>query len=187
MRPSVRSDARFRRLYDESFAQIRTYCLRRLPPSEVNDAVADVFLVAWRRIDKAPDGDDARLWLYGIARNVVRNVDRSIRRRSRLRGRLGGLAANADPTPEAVVVRRAEDEEVLRKLEDLRPIDREVLRLSVWEQLGNNEIATVLDIDPHAVTMRLRRARRRMARGLGIESPISPSVKPQPANERGEL
>ena len=149
--------------------------------------MADVFLVAWRRIDNAPEGDDARLWLYGIARNVVKNVDRSIRRRSRLRGRLGGLAANADPTPEAVVIRRAEDEEVLRKLEDLRPIDREVLRLSVWEQLGNNEIATVLDIEPHAVTMRLRRARSRMARSLGIEVPPPSSFRPQPANKRGEL
>ena len=115
MKRSPGSDARFRRLYDNSFEPIRSYCIRRLPVSEVNDAVSDVFLVAWRRIDEVPQGEEARLWLYGIARNVVRNAERSRRRRARLQGRLESLSPTTGPTPESVVVRRAEDEEVLRR------------------------------------------------------------------------
>lgn len=154
--------------------------------SEVNDAVADVFLVAWRRIDEVPSGDEARLWLFGIARNVVRNADRSRRRRSRLHDRLESLSPNTGPTPEAIVVRRAEDEEVLLALEGLRPMDREVLRLSIWEQLGNKEIAEILGIEPHAVTMRLGRARKRMGKRLRIETATVRDVQAMPIGERSE-
>lgn len=184
VRQSPRADVRFRRLYDENFLPVRSYCLRRIPVSEVNDAVADVFLVTWRRIDEAPSGDEARLWLYGIARNVVRNADRSRRRRARLQGRLESLAPNTGPTPESIVVRRAEEEEVLQALEGLRPMDREVLQLSIWEQLGNNEIATVLGIEPHTVTMRLGRARKRMAKRLRIETGAVRRVRSTPIGER---
>ena len=55
MARSPRTDAKFRRIYDGHFVAIRSYCLRRLPASEVSDAVAEVFLVVWRRIDDVPD------------------------------------------------------------------------------------------------------------------------------------
>ena len=82
MARSPRTDAKFRRIYDGYLVAIPSYCLRRLPTSDANDAVAEAFLVVWRRIDDVPDGDEASLWLYGIAHNVVRNVDRAARRRS---------------------------------------------------------------------------------------------------------
>jgi DNA-directed RNA polymerase specialized sigma24 family protein len=33
--------------------------------------VAETFAIAWRRVDAIPAGDQARLWLYGVARNVL--------------------------------------------------------------------------------------------------------------------
>lgn len=187
MARSPRTDAEFRRLYDEHFVAIRSYCLRRLPVAEVNDAVAEVFLVVWRRIGDVPEGDAATLWLYGIARNVVRNVDRSTRRRTRLEGRLRPFEQRSAIDPETVVVRRSEDGELLEKLAKLRPADQEVLRLSVWEELTNAEIAEVLGIDAHAVTMRLSRARNRLAGRLGMDkTPKRMRTDPQPVGEGGE-
>jgi RNA polymerase sigma-70 factor (ECF subfamily) len=43
--------------------------------------VAETFTVAWRRIADVPSGQDARAWLYGVARRVLANHDRAIRRR----------------------------------------------------------------------------------------------------------
>ena len=184
---SPKSDAAFRTVYDRCFPAIRSYCLRRLPPGEANDAIAEVFLVAWRRIDNAPPVDEAQLWLYGIARNVIRNSQRADRRRLRLRAKAQGVRATSEPDPETIVVRRSEDDEVLHALDALRPMDREVLRLSIWEELTNAEIAGVLNLDPHAVTMRLTRARKRMARQLGIdELPTSNRIDPQPIGQGGE-
>jgi len=155
--------------------------------SEVNDAVAEVFLVLWRRIDDAPEGDDAPLWLYGVARNVVRNTHRSVRRRTRLNGKLGPLQRAVEPDPEMLVVRRSTDNEVLKALSELRQADQEILRLSFWEDLTNIEIATVVGIEPHAVTMRLGRARNRLARRLGMDQREQRTwADPQPVGKGGE-
>lgn len=189
---SPKSDTEFRQVYDECFPAIRSYCLRRIPAGDVNDAIAETFLVAWRRFDDAPRGSETRLWLYGIARNVVRNSQRSDRRRLRLHTKVQGLRPTPDIDPETIVVRRSEDEQVLRALAALRPADREVIRLSIWEDLSNTEIAIVLGIDPHAVTMRLTRARKRVAHNLGIhEATTSVTTSrvrtdPQPIGEGGE-
>ena len=71
MAQSLATDAEFRRFFDEYFAEVRSYCLRRLPVADANDAVSEVFLVVWRRRHTAPD--DVKPWLFAIARNVVRN------------------------------------------------------------------------------------------------------------------
>ena len=187
MTRSPRTDAKFRRIYDEQFMAIRSYCLRRLPMSEVNDAVAEVFLVVWRRIDDVPDGDEARLWLYGIARNVVRNTLRSARRRTRLVGKLGPIQQTTGPDPEMLLVRRSADNDVLDALAELRRAVLEILRLSFWEGLSNTETATVLGIEPHAATMRLGRARNRLGSRLGMErTRHNTRTDPQPVGRGGE-
>ena len=43
----------------------------------------------------------------------------------------------------------------------MRPDEAELLRLWAWEQLGPAQIATVLDLTPNAVSIRLHRARGR--------------------------
>ncbi len=77
-------DTRFREVYDATFDDVRRFCLRRLPAADVNDAVAEVYLVAWQRLHRVPRGDEMLPWLYGVARNVVRHAERGNRRRLRL-------------------------------------------------------------------------------------------------------
>ena len=63
-------EARFDRLFDLHHDAVQVYCLRRLPTDDVNDAVAEVFLVAWRRIDEAPNGRERyRRGCSGLARD----------------------------------------------------------------------------------------------------------------------
>ena len=61
-------------MFESHHEAIQRYCFRRLPASDANDAVAEVFLVAWRRIADAPAGDGQLPWLYGIGRNVVASM-----------------------------------------------------------------------------------------------------------------
>jgi RNA polymerase sigma-70 factor (ECF subfamily) len=150
-------------MFDAHRASIWSYCFRRLPGDDVQDAVADVFLHAWRRIDQAPDGDGRLLWLYGIARNVVRNARRSGTRRRRLRDRARALAGSESDDPAAQVVRRAEDQELLQAVDRLDPLARELLRLRTWEELTLAEIATVTGMSTRAVESRLARIRKRLA------------------------
>ena len=164
---SPSSDARFRRLFEEHADAMRSYCIRRLERHAVDDAVADVFAIAWRRWDKVPTDDGALPYLYGVARNVVRNHQRAARRHARLATRARSVAAVGTQTgPEAQVVVRQEERIVLEAMEQLRPADQELLRLRAWEELSRHDIAATLDISPGAVDMRLNRAMKRMATAL---------------------
>ena len=169
MAPSRADEMRFRRLYDGNLDPLRRYCFRRLPVDEVDDAVAEVFLVAWRRMNDVPDGDEARLWLFGIARNVVRNQRRSERRQRRLASRVRRSEHGVVDDPGVEVVRRADYQETLDCLSTLRERDQEILRLAAWEELKPAEIGRVVGIDAHAASARLSRARDRLAGALDMD------------------
>lgn len=58
------------------------YFLRRLDPEDAADAAAEVMAIAWTRVQALPTAaEEARMWLFGIARNVLLHAQRgSIRR-----------------------------------------------------------------------------------------------------------
>ena len=179
-------DAMFRQVYDTHVAAVRDYCFRRLPASEANDAVAEVFVALWRRIDEMPDNEERKLWLVGIARNVVRNAHRSSRRRRRLDGKVSSLSVEHEPGPEVVVVRHYEHEALLSALAHLGPSDQEILRLRAWEELSSGEIAEVMGLTIRAVDTRLSRARQKLARRAGVSRPTRPAGSPSPVEQGGE-
>jgi RNA polymerase sigma-70 factor (ECF subfamily) len=140
--------------------------MRRLPVSDANDAVAEVFLAAWRRLDDVPADGAALPYLYGIARNKVFNAQRSAGRRARLERRAVAAAADSVPGPESVVMAKAESDAVDAALAALRPDDREIILLRSWEELTGPQIAEVLGISPAAAHKRLARALDRLASQL---------------------
>lgn len=178
-------EAHFRRLFDLHRAAIQGYCFRRLPASDANDAVAEVFLVAWRRISDAPNGDGELPWLYGIGRNVVANAMRSARRSVRLRVRLASTSPQYDAGPELITVRNMEESDALDALARLRPEDQEIIRLRTWEELPNEQIASVLGLSVRAVESRLTRARRKLETMLETPSARPSNVRPIPIEKEG--
>ena len=176
----------FRSLYDRYFDDIARYCLRRLSRDDAHDAVADVFLVAWRRIEDMPSGDAALPWLYGVARNVVRNAKRSGRRSRRLTAELSSDATQPTLSAEVHVVHRAEYDAVLSALGRLRPADREVIRLRAQEGLTVPEIALVLGCSNEAAKKRVARALRRLRRTASVDEAKSLQSIPRATNEGGD-
>ncbi len=53
-------------------------------------------------------------------------------------------------------------------LDELGDVDREILRLAAWEDLPHAQIAEVLDLTVSAVSVRLHRARGRLAGVLDV-------------------
>ncbi len=148
-------------LYEEHARVILAYALRRLPnAADAEEAAAETFVVAWRRLGDRPGTGDALPWLYAIARRVVANHHRAAERRERLRVRVRDQAiSEVAPGPEAESL-------VMDVLMEMRADDRELLRLVAWEALNHAEIAVVLGISPNAVAIRLYRARIRFERAL---------------------
>lgn len=152
----------FREVFEAHGDAIARYCLRRLSPPDAQDAAAEVFLVAWRRIEEMPVGDDALLWLYGVARNVVRNSHRARGRAERLSGRLRREPLYADPGPEMQIVRREEEQELVAAMQRLSNDDQEVLRLRAYERLTIPQISQVVGCSEEAAKKRVKRALKRL-------------------------
>jgi len=176
-------EARFTVLYEKHYDEVLAYCTRRTGRTDADDATADVFAVAWRRIDEI-EWNTVRPWLYGIARGVLANSWRTGRRRKRLFGRVSGLAPEPSDLPEVQVVRRAQDEEVLGAVRRLKPADQEILLLAAWEELSAPEIARTIGISVSAAEQRLHRAKQRLTKALQSTSP-APDSSPRAADEGG--
>lgn len=169
-------EQRFTVLFQHTHAALLAYAVRRVAdPSDAADVVAEAFLVAWRRIDEVPDGPDARPWMFGVARRVLANAQRGERRRHALADRLRLEIADAVPSPDVAVA--TDVEWAMRRLDE---DDREVLRLTAWEQLARDEIALALGVSRGAVRMRLHRARRRLAAVLAEYGPPASPPGPTP-------
>ena len=158
------SRARFETLYRAHCGAVRAFAHRRTHPAVADDVVAEVFVLAWRRLDTAP-GDELP-WLLGIARGVLANRRRGEARQQALRDR---LAASAVPGAELELDDSGGDSDVMRALRSLSRLDQEVLLLVAWDGLDRIQAAKVLGITPGLFSVRLHRARRRLERVLASQ------------------
>jgi len=150
---------RFEALYAATREPILAYLLRRVDqPEDAADLLADVYLVAWRRIDEVPRGDGARMWLYGVARRQLANHRRGDRRRTALASELAGALRSVTPPDDGGRLAAA--------LATLDETDRELIMLSAWDGLTSAEIGMLLGIRAATVRVRLHRARRRLEHAL---------------------
>ncbi|MBA2700635.1 MAG: sigma-70 family RNA polymerase sigma factor [Chloroflexi bacterium] len=152
------SESRFTAAFEAHHRRVLAYALRRVPSeSDAEDAVAETFAVAWRRVGQMPDVE-ALPWLLAIARRVISNQRRGTNRRSRLASRLKG---ELRPTSAHDV-----DSPALDALARLPPDDQELLRLLAWDGVSQAEAGLVLRISANAVAIRLYRARKRFGQEL---------------------
>jgi RNA polymerase sigma-70 factor (ECF subfamily) len=172
-------EERFDELYRHNYRMIERYVRRRVDDPTVSDVVAEIFTVAWRRINEVPT-TDAKLWLFAVGRNVVANHVRGSGRAYRLTEKVAANTArfaedHADDVAERLTVAAAFDR--------LGPGDQEVLRLVAWEGLTLRQAAAVLGCGVAAVAMRLNRARRRLRRSLLLPEP---ATRPTDLTRKGQ-
>jgi RNA polymerase sigma-70 factor, ECF subfamily len=154
-------ETRFRRLCEAHTAAVLAYALRRVSREDAGDAVAETFLVAWRRLDEL-DERSALPWLYAVARKVLLSQQRATRRQRAIAERV----AAAEPSSPPEAPRTSGSAQLLHALADLSEKDREVLLLAAWEELPGIEAARALGCSTTAYRIRLHRARRRLRERL---------------------
>ena len=165
-----RAQLEYERLYRIHAQAVYAYCLRRTTTDEAKDAMADVFVVAWRRFEVMPKGDGALPWLYTVAKNVLSDKQRSARRRDRLFVKAVSDFEAAVPGPEAQIVRKSEHEAVVSALGRLPERDREMILLVEWEGLSREKVAEMMYLSRSAIDKRMSRAYERLAKSLGARS-----------------
>jgi RNA polymerase sigma factor (sigma-70 family) len=155
---------RFTGLYDRCYRNVLRYALLHAEPGSAEDVTSEVFLIAWRQLPAVPEPELP--WLLGVARNLLRQQADARRRRHLLAGRIAALTTEADliawDSGEHVVERAA----ALEALASLAERDVEALTMITWHGLDVPAAAAVVGCSPHAFTVRLHRARRRLARAV---------------------
>jgi RNA polymerase sigma factor (sigma-70 family) len=155
---------RFEQFFAANREAVLGYLLRRTGDRhDAADLLADTFLVAWRRLDDVPTGDETRPWLYGVARRVLANHHRGEGRRHALADRLRSELTETGDDPAPTLTDNSPAAVAFRSLPEQ---DRELLSLVAWEELDTAQIAITLGITRNAVRIRLHRARKRFAKLL---------------------
>jgi len=154
----------FEALYRRTRLDVLNYLLRRTTDREdAADLLAEVYVVAWRRRDTRPIGDQARPWLFGVARYVLAEHARGqVRRREAADGLRALLAECPDlVTPNDPAHERREA--ALRSaLATLPELDQELVTLTTWDGLSTADAAAVVGISAGGARVRLHRARSRL-------------------------
>jgi RNA polymerase sigma factor (sigma-70 family) len=158
---------------------VHAFLARRAGRQAADDLLGEVWVRAFGgRAGFDPGHDDARPWLYGIARNVLRAHWRAGRPADRA-NRVG--VAEAEDPWDAVIDRldsaaAAGSRELAGAVRALPPEEREVLLLVAWEQLTPSQAAAVLGIPAGTARSRLHRARAALR-------PVLAGAGPQTAGE----
>jgi RNA polymerase sigma factor (sigma-70 family) len=152
--------------YDRYAMPLYSYCRSLLrEPADAADAVQDTFLVATAKLRDLRDRAKLRSWLYAVARNECL-------RRLRAGTALSALDEATDVPAEGaeigVATERAEVQQLVRAaIGGLNPGERDVIELSLVQELDGDEIADALGVSRNHAHALLSRARSQLERSLG--------------------
>ena len=169
--------AALERLFATHAGAVRAYARRRVDPAAADDAVSEVFVIAWRRLDDVPP--DPLPWLLACARRVLLHQQRRRGRDVALQTRLTAM-----PRAEASVSR---DGSLAQAFSALSEQDRELLLLIAWEGLDTAQAAHVLGCSRNALAVRLHRARKRFAAALRIADGPGPEGRDNQPKEVSDV
>jgi RNA polymerase sigma-70 factor (ECF subfamily) len=157
--PSADREERFARLVREHGDAVHRYLRRRYTggdATDVEDLLADVMTVAWRRLDDVPPDAEAP-WLFGVARRRLSNARTRRTRRDRIMAPV--RPRSAAPAAEDVALAELGLREALAALPEK---EREALTLTAWEGLSPDELAVALGVSVNAAAIRLSKAKAKL-------------------------
>lgn len=150
----------FGRLFATYAGRVKGYLLRLGAPGPVaEDLAQDAMVAIWRRAASFdPTKAKASTWIYVIARNAW--IDKLRREKTELAYRSVTIVSeeSEDEAPDAASIRGQTEEQIEAALATLSEDQRQVVRLSFFEDRPHSEIAERLSLPLGTVKSRLRLA-----------------------------
>jgi len=152
----------FGRLYELYAPMVHGILLARVPRTEVEDLVQDIFLHAFRKLTTLRDANAFGGWLAMITRNRAMDFHRNAR-------------ATVEVKEEHAVGdrrKRAKAEEILNVIRSLPDAYRETLALRLVEGMTGPEIASRTGLTAASVRVNLHRGMKLLREKLGIQGAV---------------
>jgi RNA polymerase sigma-70 factor (ECF subfamily) len=165
----VMDEEEFRRFYERTARPLWSYLSRITGSSqEADDALQEAYYRFYRAAARHETETHRRNSLFQIATNVVRDSARRAKRHEDVpledEAAAGSLPASRIPTPEHHAAMRTD---LARGLQQLEPMQREMLWLAYAQGASHEEIAAILGLRAVSIRTLLLRARRKLAGILG--------------------
>ena len=141
----------FARIYETHVDRVYRYLLSRLgQPADAEDVTAEVFIRAMKALPSyKPRGTPLMAWLYRIAHNQAVNWGKT--RSRRRENSLEDLFVRSSDDPEREALDRASFAEAEREMEQLTPLQRQVLSLRFAGELSIAETGKIMKRSQGAV------------------------------------
>ncbi|MCY1059324.1 sigma-70 family RNA polymerase sigma factor [Nannocystis sp. SCPEA4] len=157
--PHVERTRKFQAIYRREFEFVWASARRfGVPPEAVDDAVQEVFLTAYRRLDHLEYEVSPRGWLYGVTRRIAARYRRSASRRARRAEALQLVW----PPPASPHQRVDAAQQLDHLLGGLGPGNRVVFEMVELLGMSGPEVAAELGEPLNTVYSRLRLARAQL-------------------------
>jgi len=165
----VMDEEEFRAFYERTSRPLWAYLSRITGSSqEAEDALQEAYYRFYRAGAQHESESHRRNSLFQIATNVVRDAARRARRHEDVpleaESPAAELAVSDAPTPERQAAMRTD---LARGMQQLEPMQREMLWLAYAQGASHEEIAEILGLRTVSIRTLLLRARRKLAGILG--------------------
>lgn len=159
---------------DDNRRDLLRYLRRRVAePEDAADLLGRVFLAVWEQGTRVPTTDrDARMWCFGIARNMLREHRRGVARQVALADDLRAHlrhAPHAQDGADTQAERNLAATDVRHALSRLDERSRELVMLVHWDGFSIADSARILDLNESSARTRYGRALKRLERQLAAQ------------------
>jgi RNA polymerase sigma-70 factor, ECF subfamily len=140
--------------------------------SDAEDLVQETYLRAAKACLRLNPNSNLKCWLFTILRNIFLNQTRSAWRSVHLDFSVShghvqkALADHYSHNPYVSFLKRSQEIDIRKKVEELPPVYREVVVLRDYQDLSYKEIAEVIGCPIGTVMSRLGRAREKLKQSL---------------------
>lgn len=180
--PSRRRDAHdaFARIYDRHVAVVRALCrAHAASDSDIDDAVQETFIRAYRKLHEVTDANGLRSWIYAIARLVCSERRRSAARRHKHEhvaaelASMNGHPSNRPPatTPLAAAARAESMASLTRAIDELPENERLALHIYYADADPLAAAQSTLGLSRSGFYKVLAKAREHLAASLASFAP----------------
>lgn len=151
----------FLKFYDKFADSIFRHCYFRLSDREkARDLVQETFMKAWKYMADGGQVDNFRAFLYKVANNLI--VDEYRKKKTESLDELQEQGFDVIDEKSRSAIELAEAERILKVINELEPIYREVITLRFVEDLTPKEIAQIVNESENVVSVRIHRGVKKL-------------------------